>query len=109
MRYEGRELFMENEKVQISDDEILHIAKLARIKLGDDEIQDYKKNLEEILDFANIVNSVDTENIGETIGVNENYNRFREDIVKNKEMRDKLLQNAPSQDEGMFRIPKVIS
>ena len=100
---------MENEKVQISDDEILHIAKLARIKLGDDEIQDYKKNLEEILDFANIVNSVDTENIGETIGVNENYNRFREDIVKNKEMRDKLLQNAPSQDEGMFRIPKVIS
>ncbi|MBR3132884.1 MAG: Asp-tRNA(Asn)/Glu-tRNA(Gln) amidotransferase subunit GatC [Clostridia bacterium] len=100
---------MENEKVQISDEEILHIAKLARIKLGDNEIQDYKKNLEEILDFANIVNSVDTENIGETIGVNENYNRFRADVVTNKEMRDKLLQNAPSQDEGMFRIPKVIS
>ena len=99
---------MENNDVKISDEIILHIAKLAKIKLADDEIENYKKNLEEILDFANIVNSVDTDNIGETIGVNENFNRFRKDEVKNHEMRDKLLQNAPSQDEGMFRIPKVI-
>ena len=100
---------MQNKEVQITDEEILHIAKLARLKLADDEIGNYKKNLQEILDFANIVNSVDTENIGETIGVNENCNRFRKDEVKNEEMRDKLLQNAPSQDDGMFRIPKVIS
>lgn len=99
---------MENNDVKISDEIILHIAKLAKIKLADDEIENYKKNLEEILDFANIVNSVDTDNIGETIGINENFNRFRKDEVKNSEMRDKLLQNAPSQDEGMFRIPKVI-
>lgn len=101
--------FMVTDKVQISDEEILHIAKLARIKLGESEIGEYKKNLQEILDFADIVNSVDTDNIGETIGVIENYNRFREDVVTNKEMRDKLLMNAPSQDDGMFRIPKVIS
>ncbi len=100
---------MANNDVNITDEEILHIAKLARIKLADNEIQSYKKNLKEILDFANIVNSVDTDNIGETIGVNENCNRFRKDEVKNKEMRDKLIQNAPSQDDGMFRIPKVIS
>ena len=100
---------MVTDKVQISDEEILHIAKLARIKLGESEIGEYKKNLQEILDFADIVNSVDTDNIGETIGVIENYNRFREDVVTNKEMRDKLLMNAPSQDDGMFRIPKVIS
>lgn len=100
---------MENKEVEISDEEILHIVKLARLKLDNEELPEYKKNLKEILNFANVVNSVDTDNIGETIGVNENYNRFREDVVKNQEMREKLLQNAPSQDEGMFRIPKVIS
>ena len=100
---------MENKEVEISDEEILHIVKLARLKLDNEELPEYKKNLKEILNFANVVNSVDTDNIGETIGVNENYNRFREDVVKNQEMREKLLQNAPSQDEGTFRIPKVIS
>lgn len=96
--------------MQISDNEVLHIAKLARLKLADNEIQDYKKNLQEILDFADTINHVDTDNIGETIGVNENYNIFRKDEIKREDSdKEELLSNAPSQDEGMFRIPKVIN
>lgn len=95
--------------MQITDEEVLHIAKLARIKLSENEIQDYKKNLEEILDFANTINQVNTENIGETIGINENYNVFRKDEIVQENKREELLSNAPSQDDGMFRIPKVIN
>ncbi len=96
--------------MQISDNDVLHIAKLARLKLADNEIASYKKNLQEILDFANTINNVNTENINETIGVNENYNVFRKDEIKQEESsKDELLANAPSQDEGMFRIPKVIN
>jgi len=95
--------------MQISDEEVLHIAKLARINLHENEIQNYKKNLEEILDFADTINSVDTNNIGETIGINENYNVFRKDEICQESNEDELLSNAPSQDEGMFRIPKVIN
>ena len=40
---------------------------------------------------------------------NQNYNVFRKDEVVNFENRDNLLKNAPSKDEGMFQIPKVIS
>lgn len=94
--------------MQISDEEVLHIANLARIKLNENEIQDYKKNLEEILDFANTINQVDTENVGETIGINENYNVFRKDEIVQENNKEELLFNAPSQDDGMFRIPKVI-
>ena len=94
--------------MQISDEEVLHIAKLARLKLADSEMQSYKKNLEEILDFADTINHVDTDNIGETIGVNENYNVFRQDEIKQESDKEELLSNAPSQDDGMFRIPKVI-
>ncbi len=94
--------------MQISDEEVLHIAKLARLKLEDNEIQNYKKNLQEILDFADTINNVDTSKVDETIGTNEKYNVFRKDEIKEPQNREELLQNAPSQDEGMFHIPKVI-
>ena len=42
-------------------------------------------------------------------GANNNYNVFRKDEVKQEVSKEDLLQNAPSKDEGMFRIPKVIN
>ncbi len=95
--------------MQINDSEVIHIAKLARLNLAENEIESYKKNLQEILDFADTLKSVDTENIGETIGINEKYNVFRKDEIKQESEKEELLANAPSQDEGMFRIPKVIN
>ncbi len=95
--------------MQIEDKDVLHIAKLARLKLADNELESYKKNLQEILDFADTINHVNTDDIGETIGINENYNVFRKDEIIQDSDKDELLANAPSQDEGMFRIPKVIN
>ncbi len=95
--------------MQIEDKDVLHIAKLARLKLADNELESYKKNLQEILDFADTINHVNTDDIGETIGINENYNVFRKDEIVQDSDKDELLENAPSQDEGMFRIPKVIN
>ena len=95
--------------MQIEDKDVLHIAKLARLKLADNELENYKKNLQEILDFADTITHVNTDDIGETIGINENYNVFRKDEIKQESNKDELLSNAPSQDEGMFRIPKVIN
>ena len=95
--------------MQIEDKDVLHIAKLARLKLADNELENYKKNLQEILDFADTINHVNTDDIGETIGINENSNVFRKDEIKQESNKDELLSNAPSQDEGMFRIPKVIN
>lgn len=93
----------------ISRDEIIHIAKLASLNLSEEEIERYTKDMQEILELANTINDVNTDGMNETIGANEKYNVFRKDEIvefKNKEI---LLQNAPSQDEGMFRIPKVIN
>ena len=95
--------------MQIEDNVVLHIAKLARLKLDENELENYKKNLQEILDFADTINHVNTDDIGETIGINENYNVFRKDEIKQESNKEELLANAPSQDEGMFRIPKVIN
>jgi aspartyl-tRNA(Asn)/glutamyl-tRNA(Gln) amidotransferase subunit C len=92
----------------ISKEEIIHIANLASLNLSEAEIERYANDMTEILEFANMINSVDTDAVNETIGANEKYNVFRKDEVVQSIDRDILLQNAPSKDDGMFRIPKVI-
>jgi aspartyl-tRNA(Asn)/glutamyl-tRNA(Gln) amidotransferase subunit C len=94
--------------MQVEKEDVLHIAKLACLKLKEEEIEEYRKNLQDILNFANIVNGVNTENISETIGSTSNVNVFREDEVKTFEDEAALLQNAPEKQNNMFSIPKVI-
>ena len=98
-----------DENMAISRDEVVHIAKLADLNLSEQEIEGYTKDMQEILEFANMINNVNTEGMNETIGSNENCNVFRKDEVVTFENREILLKNAPSQDDGMFRIPKVIN
>ena len=94
--------------MQVNKDEILHIAKLASLNIKEDEIEEYRKNLQDILNFADIVNNVDTEGISETIGSTDNVNVFREDVIKEFADKDLLLANAPEKQNNMFNIPKVI-
>ncbi len=93
----------------ITTGEIVHIANLAMLNLSENEIKNYTKDMQEILNYAEIINKIDTSNVDETIGVAEQKNRFRKDEIIPFKTRENLLQNAPSQDEGMFQIPKVIS
>ena len=94
--------------MEVSKEEILHIAKLANLNIKDEEIDKYAKNLEDILNFVKVLNDVDTENVEESIGTTNSFNVFRKDEIKEFGDRDILLQNAPEQEDGMFRIPKVI-
>ena len=94
--------------MQVEKEEILHIAKLASLNIKEEEIEEYRKNLQYILNFANIVNGVNTDNVSESIGSTSNINIFREDQVKEFEDKKALLQNAPEKQNNMFNIPKVI-
>ena len=94
--------------MQVSKEELLHIAKLADLEINENEIDNYLANLEDILNFANIVNNAPVEGLNITIGANEAKNVFRKDEVKVFTDNESLLQNAPDKDQNMFRIPKVI-
>ena len=93
----------------VSKEELLHIANLADLAIKDEEVDKYLLNLQEILNFAEIVNNADTEGLEETIGENDKYNVFRKDEVKVFEDNELLLQNAKEQERHMFKIPKVIN
>lgn len=94
--------------MQVEKEEILHIANLACLNIKDEEIDEYRKNLEDILNFANVVNSIDTDNISETIGSTSNVNVLREDEVIEFKDKHLLLENAPESESNMFKIPKVL-
>ena len=93
----------------VSKEELLHIANLAQLTLKDDEIDSYLANLQDILNFAEVVNNAPVDNLDITIGANEAKNRFRKDEIKVFEDNEALLRNAPSEEQHMFKIPKVIN
>lgn len=94
--------------MEVSREEILHIANLADLELEENEIDTYLQNLQEILNFANVVNNAPTEGLDITVGANEAKNVFRKDEIKVFEDNQSLLQNAPEQEQNMFKIPKVL-
>lgn len=94
--------------MQVKKEDVLHIAKLASLNIKEDEIEEYRRNLQDILNFANIVNSVNTDNISETFGNTSNVNVFREDKIIEFEDQELLTENAPEKQNNMFNIPKVI-
>ena len=94
--------------MQVTREELLHIAKLADLELDESEVDNYLANLEDILNFANIVNNAPVEGLDITIGANEAKNVFRKDEVKVFKDTESLLTNAPDKAQNMFKIPKVI-
>ena len=95
--------------MKVSKEEILHIAKLAHLNIEENEIDSYISNLEEILNFADIVNNAPVEGLNITIGANEAKNRFRKDEIKEFEDNEALLKNAVLKEQNMFKLPKVIN
>ncbi len=94
--------------MNVSKEELLHIANLSDLNLKEEEIDNYLNNLQEILNFAQIVNSAPVENINETLGTGERINVFRKDEVKEFKNHDLMMKNAPEAENGMFKIPKVL-
>ena len=94
--------------MNVSKEELLHIADLSDLIIEENEVDEYLKNLQEILEFANAINSVQTDDLDITIGANEVKNVFRKDEIKEFDNIEGLLQNAPSLEQHMFKIPKVV-
>ena len=92
----------------VSKEELLHIVKLAHIKIDENEIDNYLNNLDDILNFADIINNADTNGLDVTIGANENFNVFRKDEIKDFDNREALFANSKEVERGMYKIPKVL-
>ena len=87
--------------------EVNHIAKLARLDLTDQEKEQYRQQLSEILEYAARLQSVDTSSIPPTSSVLPPRSVLREDIARNSLDVDQILSNAPDTKDNQFRVPPV--
>jgi aspartyl-tRNA(Asn)/glutamyl-tRNA(Gln) amidotransferase subunit C len=94
--------------MKITREEVVHVAHLAKLYISEEEIGRYTEQLNAILEYAGMLNSLDTKDIAPTAHVLPLKNVFRADETRPCLSRDEALANAPKAEEGMFRVPRVI-
>lgn len=92
----------------ITIEEVRRIAQLARLRLTPEEERRYAEQLSDILDYAGRLGEVDTSAIPPTASVLSLRAPLRPDEVRPCPSRNKILRNAPSEEEGMFRVPPIL-
>ena len=92
----------------VDDKTIAYVAALAKLDLSQAERESAKKDLGNILEYMEVMNELDTENMEPMSHAFPLKNVFREDVVTNGPDRENLLANAPEQKDGCFIVPKTV-
>ena len=91
----------------ISDETIEYVGILAKLELSEEEKEQAKKDMANMLDYIDTLNELDTSGVEPMSHVFPVNNVFREDVVTNKDDRDEILANAPEAKDGAFVVPKT--
>ena len=94
--------------MKIDKNTILKIAKLTRVKINNNEIVELSNQLSSILDWVEILNEVDTDNIEPLSNVSRSKLYLRKDEKNKEDKSNDVLSNAPEKLENYFVVPKVI-
>lgn len=93
---------------RISEEQVKHVANLARLEFTEAEIEMYTKQLDDIIHYAEQLNELDTTDVEPTSHVLDVKNVLREDEVKPSADREDVLKNAPDHADGQFKVPSVL-
>jgi len=89
----------------ISRDEVLHVARLARLALTDDEIERLTGELDAILEAVGIVSELDLAEVEPTSHPLDLVNVWADDEPRSSLPLEDVLANAPEAEDGLFRVP----
>jgi aspartyl-tRNA(Asn)/glutamyl-tRNA(Gln) amidotransferase subunit C len=93
----------------ISRDDVAHVAHLARLELTDDELELFTAQLGAVLEHAADVEALDVGDVPPTMHPYPLRNVFRADEVRPGVDRDEVLGQAPSAEDGRFKVPAILS
>lgn len=94
--------------MRVTMEEVDKIASLSMLSLDENKKKMLQKNLDDILEHAEKLNELDTENVEPTSYILAQQNVVREDMPGKVWDRDDMLSNAAETDEGCFVVPKVV-
>jgi aspartyl-tRNA(Asn)/glutamyl-tRNA(Gln) amidotransferase subunit C len=89
----------------ISKDEVLHVARLARLELTDDEVAKFQEQLSAIIDAVSTVSELDLADVPPTAHPLEIQNAWDEDEERPCLPLDDVFANAPDREDDLFRVP----
>ncbi|UOE94497.1 Asp-tRNA(Asn)/Glu-tRNA(Gln) amidotransferase subunit GatC [Alkalihalobacillus sp. LMS39] len=93
---------------RISEEQVKHVAHLARLSITDEEAVKFTQQLDAIISFAEQLNELDTENVKPTSHVLDLKNVLREDKPDKGLPVEEVLKNAPDKEEGQFSVPSIL-
>ena len=93
---------------QIDEQQVQHVASLAKLKFTDEELSEFTPQLESIIDLFETLEKVDTTGVEPMTSATDRVNVMREDVAVNSHQRDALLKNAPDAEDGYIKVPAVI-
>jgi aspartyl-tRNA(Asn)/glutamyl-tRNA(Gln) amidotransferase subunit C len=94
--------------MKITREEVIHVARLARLELDETDIETFSHQIGTILEYFDTLNQVDTQGVKPTSHAIFLTNAFREDEIKPHLDREKAMANAPEKENGYFLVPRVI-
>ena len=93
---------------ELSKDDVKKIARLARLRMNDEELERRAEGLSGIITWVEQLSEVDTENVEPLRNVADIELKLREDAVNDGGYPDKVLANAPEETQGFYVVPKVV-
>lgn len=94
--------------MSLTNADVKKIAKLARIRLTDDELPHYAGEINGLLKWIEQLSEVDTQGVAPLLSVSDQLLPWRADVVNDGNQQEAVLKNAPIQNYGCFAVPKVI-
>src|SRR3954465_11105244 len=94
--------------MSVTNEQVRHIARLARIEMSDEELERLLPELNNILGWVEQLGEVNTDGVEPLTAVIDQKLRLRDDVVNDGNIRDEVLANAPDAQHGFFAVPKVI-
>lgn len=97
------------ENKKISEEEVKHIAQLARIELTQEESERFSQQISDVLGYIEQLQEVDTNNVEPISQVTGQVNVFREDVVvdSSDETKNIMAENYPDKQDGYIRVKQV--
>lgn len=92
----------------ISREDVLHVARLARLALSDEEVERMRRELDGILGYIDKLSTLNTEGVEPTSHAVPLTNVMRDDEPQPSYPRDEMLANAPDRAGELFRVPRII-
>lgn len=97
-----------SKKNKISEQEVRKIAELSRLSLSSDELKKRTEDMNNIINYMDTLNEIDTDNVKELYNVNDMSNSLRDDTFEQSLEKKDVLKNSPSSNDDYIEVPLTV-